>query len=109
MRVILERILSLDPTVSKQVTGDNLGNDRAGPVSFLGDVRQDAVDHDSIIASQWPPEDRTSKELLCEKANADHKGKYLARWMKDFRATVNMAFYYFSFWNNPIGKLLGHL
>ena len=54
--VILERTLSLDPTVSKQVTGDNLGNDRAGPISFLGDVLQNTVDHDSIVAAQWPPE-----------------------------------------------------
>jgi len=64
-----------------------------------------------MTAAQVVPSlrDRTSKDRLYEKANADHKGKYLARWMKDFRATVNMAFYYFSFWNNPIGKLLGHL
>jgi hypothetical protein len=37
--------------------------------------------------------DRTSKDRHCETANADHKGKYLARWTKDFRDTVDMTFY----------------
>jgi hypothetical protein len=64
-----------------------------------------------ITAAQVVPSlrDRTSKDRHREKANADHKGKYLARWTKDFRVTDNMTFYYFFFWNNPIEKLLGHL
>ena len=60
---ILERILSLDPPVSKQITGDNLGYDRAGPVPFLGDVRKDAVDHDPVLACQWPPESEGHEPL----------------------------------------------
>jgi hypothetical protein len=37
--------------------------------------------------------DRTSKDRHCETASADHKGKYLAHWTKDFKDTVDMTFY----------------
>ena len=57
LRVILERILSLDPTVRQQITGDHLGNDGAGPVAFLGDVgsRMRSITI-SIVAAQWTAE-----------------------------------------------------
>ena len=56
LRVIRKTILSFDPAESKQVTRDYLGNDGAGSVPFFGDVLQNTVDYDLIVATQRPAE-----------------------------------------------------
>ncbi|MDA9612763.1 hypothetical protein N9S22_01470 [Paracoccaceae bacterium] len=72
--------------------------------------RRAAGGYQRMITAQIVPRlrERTSKDRHCEMANADHKGKYLAWWTKDFRILVIMTFYY-HFRNKPIGKLFGHL
>ena len=78
--------------------------------------RRAAGGYQRIIAAQVVPRlrDRTSKDRHCETANADHKGKYLAWWTKDFRVLINIPFYYCFFGINqsqnfthyPIAKAL---